>query len=131
MVGGVGLGTPNKCYPVYPTSSPHLNLTRPHPLLLQPTPIDTSTLRCLTIMLAIKHRYSVLFEDNMSTPRKYTVSAMQSAMQQVKEGSVSLHGSSRKYGIPLTSIHDRITGNVVDCPKWGKPTKLSRDDLDR
>lgn len=63
----------------------------------------------------------------MSTPRRYTESAMQSALQEVNEGNISLRGASKKYGIPLTSIHDRVSGKVSQAPKWGKPTKLPAD----
>ena len=52
---------------------------------------------------------------------------MQSALQEVNEGNVSLRGASRKYSIPLTSIHDRVSGKVGQAPKWGKPTKLSTE----
>ena len=62
----------------------------------------------------------------MSAPRKYTENAMQSALQEINQGSSSLRGASRKYGILLTSIYDRFTGKVTH-PKWGKPTNLSED----
>ena len=62
----------------------------------------------------------------MSTPRKYTENATQSALQEINQGSLSLRGASRKYGIPLTSIYDRFTVKVTH-PKWRKPTKLPED----
>ena len=63
----------------------------------------------------------------MSTPRRCTEAAMQSALQDVKDSNISMRGASKKYGVPLTTLHDRISGKVSEAPKWGKPTMLPLD----
>ena len=63
----------------------------------------------------------------MPTPRRYTEAAMQSALQDVKNSNISMRGASKKYGVPLTTLHDRISGKVSEAPKWGKPTMIPLD----
>ena len=62
----------------------------------------------------------------MSTPRRYMEQAVQSALAEVNQGNTSIHGTSRKYGIPLTSFYDRLSGKVTHST-WGIPIKLSTD----
>ena len=52
---------------------------------------------------------------------------MQRALQEVNDAGISVRGASRKYGIPLTSLHDRVSRKVPDAPRWGKSNKLSAD----
>lgn len=59
----------------------------------------------------------------------YTQSAVNNAIIDIKNGS-SILGTSKKYGIPRSTLNDKLKGKVPIEKKMGPPTILSSEEED-
>nr|XP_040039477.1 uncharacterized protein LOC120823507 isoform X1 [Gasterosteus aculeatus aculeatus] len=60
---------------------------------------------------------------------KWTLDAMVRAVQEVKEGRQTARKAARKFGVPKSSLADRLSGRVaVDCVHGQKPLLTSEDE---
>ncbi|GBP07377.1 hypothetical protein EVAR_69469_1 [Eumeta japonica] len=57
---------------------------------------------------------------------KYSEQALQDALNDIREGGTSILGASVKYGVPRSTIQDRLHGRVLEGPRrMGPPTILT------
>lgn len=58
---------------------------------------------------------------------KYDERCLKQAVQSVKAGVISLRQASKQYGIPKSTISDRLTGKIQTDAKPGCPPAVPRD----
>lgn len=49
-----------------------------------------------------------------SQKQKYTEASLAAALRDIRNESMSIRAASRVYGVPVTTLHDRIKGRTVD-----------------
>lgn len=57
----------------------------------------------------------------------YTVEAMQNAMEAVKSGFLTRAAASKKFGVPRSTLKDRLSGRHTGGKKSGPGTALSTE----
>ncbi len=55
---------------------------------------------------------------------KYSTQQLLNAVGEVRHGTLSLRKASRKYGVPVMTIQDRVKGKTDDVVSQGRPTVL-------
>lgn len=57
---------------------------------------------------------------------KYSEKALRDALFEIRENNVSVRKASRIYGVPKTTLHDRLSGRIAEKPrKMGPPPVLN------
>lgn len=72
-------------------------------------------------------------DKNLSQGRKYerfkySEDDLNSALQEINEGNLSLNSAAKKYGIPKGTLHNKITGKVPIQRKMGPDTVLTTEE---
>ncbi|XP_031698045.1 jerky protein homolog-like, partial [Anarrhichthys ocellatus] len=62
--------------------------------------------------------------------RKWTQEAMAEALQEVKAGRLSLRQAAQQFGVPKSSLSDRVSGRVSSDCVYGQRTLLTLEDED-
>ncbi|KAJ8305819.1 hypothetical protein KUTeg_016364 [Tegillarca granosa] len=60
--------------------------------------------------------------------RNYDPSKLDSAYKAVKEDKISVHGAAKRFGVPVTTLRDRVDGRIhIDCCTTGAPPLFTLD----
>ncbi|KAJ8317134.1 hypothetical protein KUTeg_005038 [Tegillarca granosa] len=60
--------------------------------------------------------------------RNYDPSKLDSAYKAVKEDKISVHGAAKRFGVPVTTLRDRVDGRIhIDCCTIGAPPLFTLD----
>ncbi|KAK9539464.1 hypothetical protein VZT92_004570 [Zoarces viviparus] len=62
--------------------------------------------------------------------RKWTQEAMAQALQEVKAGRLTLRQAAQQFGVPKSSLSDRVSGRVSSDCVYGQRTLLTLEDED-
>lgn len=57
-------------------------------------------------------------------PKKYSTKQLLDAVAAVRSKSLSVRKAAVKYGVPVMTIQDRVSGKVEDMSSAGRPTVL-------
>ena len=57
---------------------------------------------------------------------KYTEAQLLAALQVVDDGNMSIRKAAKRYGVPFTTIRDRVAGKTTS--KVGRPPVLTEDE---
>ncbi|RUS85568.1 hypothetical protein EGW08_006651 [Elysia chlorotica] len=69
-------------------------------------------------------------EQRLIKKRKlYAKEALQAAYKAVKDSSISVNAAAKQYGVPLTTLRDRVDGRIsIDTTRPGPPLLLAKDE---
>ena len=57
-------------------------------------------------------------------PKKYSTKQLLDAVEAVRSKALSVRKAAVKYGVPVMTIQDRVSGKVEDMSSAGRPTVL-------
>lgn len=61
--------------------------------------------------------------------RLYSREALQAAYKAVKDSSISVNAAAKQYGVPLTTLRDRVDGRIsIDTTRPGPPLLMAKDE---
>lgn len=61
--------------------------------------------------------------------RLYSKEALQAAYKAVKDSSISVNAAAKQYGVPLTTLRDRVDGRIsIDTTRPGPPLLMAKDE---
>ncbi|CAG5123675.1 unnamed protein product [Candidula unifasciata] len=59
----------------------------------------------------------------------YSKEALQAAYKAVKDSSISVNAAAKQYGVPLTTLRDRVDGRIsIDTTRPGPPLLMAKDE---
>ena len=61
---------------------------------------------------------------------KYSKEAMAAALEAVRSGGMSRHEASRRFGVPRTTLKDKLNGRYGDAGSIGRKPFLSPEEED-
>ncbi|CAL1530445.1 unnamed protein product [Lymnaea stagnalis] len=61
--------------------------------------------------------------------RLYSKEALQAAYKAVKDSSISVNAAAKQYGVPLTTLRDRVDGRIsIDTTRPGPPLLMAKEE---